>query len=161
MRTEAAQVRVRKIAPPAANRKLSMLGRIDYEDAFVVDVDEPRTYDAEHWLRAILEKAPAHVRFRLLSGWTSIGLKVRVTGSQTLLGWQIRARDADVVLLGADSHIGMPGELLLQRLEHQLLFSTFVRQDNSIARALWASIEGTHVRTVGSLLDQAARRITD
>ena len=162
MPTEAAEARVRQIAPPAANHELSMLGRIDYEDAFVVDVDEPQTHDAEQWMRAILEKAPAGVRLRLLSAWSGIGLKLRLTGSgQTVLGWEIRSRDADVVLLGADSRIGMPGELLLQRQERGLLFSTFVRQDNPIAHGLWASIESAHVRTVRSLLDQAARRITD
>ena len=102
MPTEAAQARVRQIAPPTANHELSTLGRIDYEDAFLVDVDDPQTHDAEHWLRAVLEGAPAAVRLRLLSGWTGLGLKMTLTGSaQTVLGWEVRTRSADVISLSA------------------------------------------------------------
>ena len=76
-----------------------------------------------------------------------------------MLGWQIRASDADFVLLGADSRVGMPAELLLATRGDGLLFATFVRHDNAIARALWASIEATHVRTVRTVLELADRRI--
>ena len=107
-----------------------------------------------------MEDAPASVRMRLLSAWSAIGLKVGLAGSdRSVVGWEIRASEPDFVLLGAESRIGMPGELLLRRDEHQLLFATFVRQDNWIARALWASVEPAHVRTVRSLLEQASRRI--
>ena len=158
--TEAAEAPVRQITPLPATRASSTLGRIDYEDAFIVDVGPPRARPAEQWARAILEDAPASMRLRLLSAWSSIGLKVSLTGSdRSVLGWEIRVSDADFVLLGADSRIGMPGELMVRREEHALLFATFVRQDNSIARALWATIETAHVRTVRSLLEQASRRV--
>jgi hypothetical protein len=52
----------------------------------------------------------------------------------------------------------MPGELLLRRDEATLMFATFVRQDNSIARAVWTAIEPGHVKTVRSILEQASRR---
>lgn len=63
------------------------------------------------------------------------------------------------ILLGANSRIGMPGELLLRIEQHGLLFATFVRHDNAGARALWATIETVRVRTVSSLLEQASRRV--
>jgi hypothetical protein len=160
MVTDTADAHVRQVTPTPANRTSSTLGRIDYEDAFVVDIGPPRSRPAEQWMRAILEDAPASVRLRLLSGWSAIGLKVSLAASErSVLGWQIRASDADFVLLGADSRVGMPAELLLRREEHGLLFATFVRHDNAIARALWASIEATHVRTVRSVLELADRRI--
>jgi hypothetical protein len=157
--TEAAEARVRQITPDADTKSSSVLGRIDYADAFVVDVGAPRSRPAEQWMRVILEDAPASMRLRLLSAWSAIGLKVSLPGSaRSVLGWQIRAADDDFVLLGADSRIGMPGELLLRRQENGLLFATLVRHDNSIARALWSSIEAAHVRTVRSILEMASRR---
>jgi hypothetical protein len=157
--TDAAEAGVRQIEPTAAIRASSTLDRIDYDDAFVVDVESPRSRIAEQWMRVILEDAPASVRLRLLSAWPAIGLKLRPWSDRSVLGWEIRASDDDVVLLGADSRIGMPGELLLQRREHGLLFATFVRQGNSIARAMWSSIEAAHVRTVRSILESARRRV--
>lgn len=157
--TEATEARVRQITPGADARSSSRLARIDYADAFVVDVDAPRSRRAEEWMRVILEDAPASMRLRLLSAWSAIGLKVSLPGSdRSVLGWQIRASDADFVLLGADSRIGMPGELLLRRHESGLLFATFVQQDNPIARRLWSSIESAHIRTVRSILEMASRR---
>ncbi|MGE2692996.1 hypothetical protein [Mycolicibacterium pulveris] len=138
---------------------MSTLPRIDYEDAFLVDVASPEARSAEQWLRVILEEAPQPVRLRLLSGWRSIGLKSASTSSdESVLGWQIRAGTADFVLVGRNSWIGMPGELLLRRTEHGLLFATFVRFAHPIARMLWAAVQPTHVRTVASLLEDAGRR---
>jgi hypothetical protein len=157
--TKAGEAGVRQITADADARSSSTLTRIDYADAFAVDVVAPRGRRAEEWMRVILEDAPASVRLRLLSGWSAIGLKVSLPGSgRSVLGWQIRASDSDFVLLGAESRIGMPGELLLQRHETGLLFATFVQHDNAIARALWASVEATHVRTVRSILELASRR---
>ncbi len=157
--TEADEARVRQIIPDAVARSSSTLGRIDYADAFIVNAVAPQSRRAEEWMRVILEDAPASVRLRLLSAWSAIGLKVSLPGSdRSVLGWQIRTADPDFVLLGADSRVGMPGELLLRRHEHGLLFATFVRHDNAIARALWSSIEAAHVRTVRSILEMASRR---
>jgi hypothetical protein len=138
---------------------LSTLGRVDYEDAFAVEVETPGIRSAEQWFRMILEDASIGMRLRLLWGWSMIGLKVGFPGSSdSVLGWKIRAGGADYVLLGAESRIGMPGELLLRREEHGLMFATFVRQDNSAARALWAAVEPGHVRTVLAILEDAAQR---
>lgn len=150
--------RVRQIPSLAARHTPSGLGRVDYADTFEVDVNRPRDRSAEEWMRAILEGAPLRMRFQLLSAWSAIGLKLRVPGSdRSILGWDIRAGDDDFVLLGASSRIGMPGELLLHRQENGLLFATFVRHDNSVARTMWAAIEASHLITVRSLLERACR----
>ena len=60
-------------------------------------------------------------------------------------------------LLGADSRIGMPGELLLEKEGDALLFATFVAQRNLVARAVWAVTEPVHVRVVRDVLGQASR----
>ncbi|VEG41496.1 Protein of uncharacterised function (DUF2867) [Mycolicibacterium flavescens] len=154
-RTPASDRRVQQIRPPEALLTTSALGRIDYADAFEVGIEHPLDCSAEDWMRTILEGAPVHMRIRLLSAWSAIGLKLRPPGSsRTILGWPIRATVADSVLLGAHSRVGMPGELLLRRRDGGLLFATFVRQDNPIARKLWSTIEDSHVQTVRSLLER-------
>jgi hypothetical protein len=145
---------VRQIDVPPEARALSTLEQIDYEDAFLVEAPAcART--AEEWARAILEDAPASVRRALVSGWSSIGLKLDRSGP-SVLGWPIRVNTPDVVLLGADSRIGMPGQLLFKREQRGLLFATFVQHGNHAARALWAGVEPVHVPIVRRVLEQAA-----
>ncbi len=76
-----------------------------------------------------------------------------------MLGWEVRRTAPDHVLLGAESRIGMPGELLLKKEDDALLFATFVAQRNLVARAVWAVTEPVHVRVVRDILDQASRRL--
>ena len=76
-----------------------------------------------------------------------------------MLGWEVRRAAPDHVLLGADSHIGMPGELLLKKEDDALLFATFVAQRNLLARAVWTVTEPVHVRVVRDMLGQASERL--
>ncbi|WP_174522745.1 MULTISPECIES: hypothetical protein [Mycobacterium] len=157
-RSHASDRRVRQISPPEALLTASALGRIDYADAFEVDTEHPPERSAEEWLRTVLEDAPLHTRIRLLSAWSAIGLKLRTPGSAgSILGWDIRARDADLVVVGTHSRIGMPAELVLRREHGGLLFATLVRHNNAFVRAVWATIETSHVQTVRSLLERARR----
>lgn len=157
-RTHASDRHVEQIPVGEALLTASALGRIDYADAFEVSIEHPLERSAEEWLRTILEGAPLHTRIRLLAAWSAIGLKLRIPDSAgSILGWEIRAGDADFVVLGARSRIGMPGELVLRREKDGLLFATFVRHDNLIARSLWATIEASHVQTVRSLLQRGCR----
>jgi hypothetical protein len=155
-------VNVRQITVPAAARALSALPRADYEDAFVVSLGSAHERTALQWARAILEGAPVRTRGALVSGWSTIGLKLGAMHSDRfVLGWSVRRSTDDYVLLGADSRIGMPGELLFVRNLRTLLFSTFVQQRNPIARAVWASVEPVHGPTVRRLLEDAHRRLAD
>jgi hypothetical protein len=158
MHTETAETGVRQVTPLPGTRDASTLGRIDYEDAFVMPVRAPRVLSAEQWMRTILEGAPTTVRLQLLSGWTAMGLKVsRTVPDRSVLGWPIRASEPSLISLGAESHVGMPGELLLRREDDCLLFATFARHDNPLVRALWARVVPRHVRTVRTLLERASR----
>ena len=154
-----AALSVRQVAVPPAARALSTLSRIDYADAFVVQTGPGHHRTPEEWARAILEGGPRTVQTKLLLGWSAIGLKV-VDGrsDRSVLGWAVRNSTPEFVLLGADSRIGMPGELLFKRGHDALLFATFVQQDNLIARTVWAATETAHVRVVRQILEQASRR---
>lgn len=150
---------MRQIAVPPDARELSTLAHIDYEDAFLVETGRAGDRTAEQWARAVLEDAPIAARSALLSGWSAIGLKIgRGRSERSVLGWEVRESTPDFVLLGADSHIGMPGELLFKHAGEALLFATFVQQDNHFARAIWAGVEPVHVPVVRSILEQASRR---
>lgn len=137
-----------------------MLSRVDYADAFVLQTCPGQDRTPEEWARAVLEGASRTVRTKLLLGWSAIGLKVLDGRSdRSVLGWTVQKSGPAFVLLGADSRIGMPGDLLFKQQPGVLLFATFVQQDNSLARALWAATEPTHVRVVRQILGEASRRL--
>jgi len=69
-----------------------------------------------------------------------------------------RQAGADFALLGADSWIGMPAELLFRPGGGTLLFTTFVRQRNPLAKAVWSVVGPPHRRIVPRLLDRAVGR---
>ena len=134
---------VRQVDLPLSARALSTLPRIDYSDAFLFDAGSTRDESAEDLIREVLQGAPVAVRTQLLSGWSAIGLKVRIGSERSVLGWEIRRAAPDHVLLGADSRIGMPGELLFARRSDGLIFATFVHHRTAGTRPMWAAIRRT------------------
>jgi hypothetical protein len=149
--------RVRQVSLPVDARALSTLSRVDYEDAFIVDVGGERT--AEGWARAVFDDAPLAVRARLLSGWIGLGLKLGEPWSaRHVLGWKVQQSSPSVVLLGAESLLGLQAELLFRTEPRGLLFATLVQQNNPLARTVWVRITSIHQKVVHSLLDHAARR---
>ncbi|WP_369798416.1 DUF2867 domain-containing protein [Mycobacterium sp. URHB0044] len=153
------QSTVRQVDVPDDVRALTALPRIDYADAFLVDTSAAPDWTAERWARAMLEQAPAATRAKLLSGWTALGLKDGAAGS--ILEWDVRHNSADTVLLGRDSRVGMPAELVFTLRPEGLLFATFVHHRTSATRPTWAAIEPTHVRIVLTLLEAVGRRAAE
>jgi len=145
-------------AVPESVRSLTNLSAAaDYTDTFLVDVAALER-SAEAWSRLILERAPAPLRASLPAGWASLGLRHGPLDSQDhVLGWPIRARTEDHLLLGAESPLGMEAELLFARWEGALLFATLIRFGCAGTRVLWAGIERPHKRIVRTLLTRAAR----
>jgi hypothetical protein len=93
---------VRQVAVPPAARALCTLARIDYEDAFLVQMGPVEDRTAEQWARAILEGAPAMMRRTLLLGWSALGLQLGPTASDGfVLGWAVRRSTPDFVLLAS------------------------------------------------------------
>lgn len=150
---------VTKVPLPIAAREHVMLSEADYTDAFLVRVGSPRARTAEQWARLVVEEAPLAVRLALVAGWRNIGLKINPSSPpSTVCGWELRYNSADVAVLGADSHIGMPAELLFKREPTALLFATFVAHWSPVARITWSATEATHQLVVQQLLEQAAWR---
>lgn len=150
---------VRQIAVPPAARRLSTLGAIDYEDAFVFETSSARDLTPQQWSRLILEGAPPALRRALRLGWSALGLQLRPLGSEgAVLGWELRQSTHDFALLGAASSVGMPAELLFKVRPRTILFCTFVQHESRTARAVWAGVEPVHRPVVRSLLEQANRQ---
>jgi hypothetical protein len=144
---------MRQIAAPTDVRALSTLPSVDYEDAFLVETRVERS--GEEWARATLEGAPRDTRRALRCGWSALGLRLGSTRDERLvLGWQVRRSTPDVALLGADSPLGLRGEVLFRSEPHALLFATFVQLRNPIARTIWAPVAPRHRHVVRSLLQR-------
>jgi hypothetical protein len=151
---------VHRIAVPPVARALCTLSDIAYADAFLLETGLAVQCSAEQCGRVVLAGAPLATRVRLQLGWSAIGLKPAISGSsRSILGWEIRSSTNEFVLLGRDSLIGMPGELLFKHDKDSVLFCTFLQHNNVVARGIWASIETTHVRIVRDLLEQSRHRL--
>lgn len=144
---------------PSGLRALCTLGATaSYTDTFRADVRAGER-SAEEWGRLSLEQAPASLRASLPRGWASLGLRHGPLDSRDhVLGWPIRARTEDHLLLGAESPLGMSAELLFARWEGALVFATLIRFDRAAARLVWIAVELPHKRIVQTLLTDAARR---
>jgi Protein of unknown function (DUF2867) len=148
---------VSQISLPADARAITTLSRVDYADAFIVDIGAERT--AEQWARAVFNDTPLAVRARLVSGWMGLGLKLGGPWSSgRVLGWKVQRVSPSVMLLAADSWLGLQAQLLFRSQPNGLLFATLIRQNNQVARAVWVRMTSTHQSVVRSLLDHAARR---
>jgi hypothetical protein len=147
----------RQVAVPASVKALCGLTRVDYEDAFLIEVAATRERSAEQWVRALLEQTPPALRHSLRSGWLALGLKVAAAGAdRSVLGWELRRSTPDFVVLAADSWIGMPAELVFNRQPQALLLATLVEHQNPAVRAMWAGVEPVHRQVVPRILRRAS-----
>jgi hypothetical protein len=152
--------RAQPIDVPPDARALSVLPRVDYEDATLVETDVAEDLTAEEWARELLEGAPANMRRALRSGWAALGLKLGSTEDDRLvLGWEVRRSAPDFALLFAADRMGMPGEVLVKRHGNVVLVATFLQFQNTAARAAWAPIGPGHRRIVRHLLEQGVARV--
>jgi hypothetical protein len=149
---------VRQVAVPPAARALSTLSHVDYEDGFLVDTGPARDRTGEQWARLFLEDAPPVTRGALVSGWSALGLQLGSTRSdEYVLGWELRRNTPDVALLGADSRLGLRGEVLFMRRISTLLFATFVQHGNPVLRSVWAGVAPVHRQVVRNLLGRPSQ----
>lgn len=148
---------VTQVPVPEFVPQLSMLPRVDYSDAFVVAAAGHPDRSAEQWARAILEHTGASAQ--LHAAWTALGL--RVDDENGVAGWRLRRNDPDTVLLGADSRVGMPGELLIALRGGELVFATMLSHRTPATRPVWAAVESGHLAKVRQLLTLASESTAD
>jgi hypothetical protein len=151
---------VREVQVPASALGLSTLPWVDYRDGFRLELPDGPELSGEEWAREMLEGAAPKTRRSLRRAWPLLGLKMAPHGAEgTILGWRLRHSGADHALLGADSRIGMPAELLFRPEPDGLFFATLIQQRNPLVHALWAPIGRPHREVVPALMRNAARRM--
>jgi hypothetical protein len=154
-------VKVSEAEVPGSALALSTLPWIDYRDGFRLELPGGPELSGEEWAREMLDGASWETRRSLRRGWPLLGLKMAPDGTPgSILGWRIRHSGPDYALLGADSRIGMPGELLFHPEPGGFFFATLIQQRNPFVRALWAPIGPPHRRVVPALMRRAAARVT-
>jgi hypothetical protein len=153
-------IRMQEVEVPADALALSTLPRVDYRDGFRLELADGPGLSGEEWAREMLDGASPDTRRSLRRGWPLLGLKMAPPGADgAILGWRLRHSGADYALLGADSWIGMPAELLLRPEPGGLFFATFIQQRNPLVRALWVPIGPPHRRVLPALMRRAAARV--
>jgi hypothetical protein len=151
---------VRKVAMPDATRARSTLARVDYEDAWLIPTGLAGRRSAEAWMRGLLDGAPESTRRSLRRAWLLLGFRLGpAADEQFIVGWEVRRAEANSVLVGSSSRIGMPAELVLERRDNALLMGTLVQHGNPLARAVWALVTPGHQRVVLHVLKRAKRRM--
>jgi hypothetical protein len=159
MRRARAPGGVRQVAVAPGARALCTLPRVDYADAFVADIDSAQTRTGEQWARAIFEGAPAATRRALRCGWRALGLQLGPTRSERLVfGWEVRRSAPEFALLAVRSRIGVAAEVLCERRQQSVLFTSFVHQENAIGRAVCTLVAPVHRLAVRHLLGHVRRR---
>ena len=154
--------RVRMIEVPESARALSTLSKVDYADAFSLEIAAARERTPERWARTILDSAPRPQQRALLWILTSvIGLELGpMDADGFVVGWEIRHSNAEFALLAARSpRIGLSAELVFKPARGILTFATFVELKTPIAKAMWAALSHLHRQVVPYLLARADRKI--
>jgi hypothetical protein len=152
-----------EVPVPDDTRALSTLARIDYENAIVKALDAvdgpARDRTGEQWARAVLEDAPAEMRYALTRGWSQLGLQLGpMQSDQHVLGWAVRHSTPDSALLAGGSPSTLQGELLVEHRQGTLLFASFIQHGSDEARARWAAVEHMHTPAMCRLVDEAVFR---
>ncbi len=154
-------ITIREVDVPASASGLSTLPWVDYRDGFRLEVGDDPELSGEEWAREMLEGARPKTRRSLRRGWPLLGLRMAANGEEgAILGWRIRHSGPDYALLGAESRIGMPAELLFRPEPGGFFFATLIQQRNPFVHALWAPIGRPHRRVVPALMHGAATRVT-
>lgn len=151
---------VHQVTPPLNLLDRTTLLDVDDQDCSLVDVGPPLSdRSAEQWARAIFEDAPAATRNRLATGWPLLGLRLGPLASdEHVLGWLIAMNSPDRILLTADGRPEMLAELLVERVDGDLRFASFVSLLTPAAREVWVDVGPRHERTVRELLTELRDR---
>jgi hypothetical protein len=132
-----------------------------YLDDHELVLAEPTDRPAIEWIRAIIEQSAVPWRFGLPPGWRVLGLQLASTHAPDHVhGWPVVVDRPEQVVLGARSRLGFQARLGVQVDGASVRFTTAIRYETRVARAIWSPIALPHRIIVDSMLRAAAARIT-
>jgi hypothetical protein len=147
-----------EVAVPAAVHELSLLDRVDYEDAFRAGTSVQRT--PEQWMRALVQGAPPWFQ----APWIGMGVVVLgvrpgpLRGPDHVLGWKVLVDRDDLFVVGLDSPAGFAARLVMVTAPGQVTFATQIRVGGVRTRTPWPAIRRGHRFFAPFLLARAVDR---
>jgi hypothetical protein len=146
------------VGVPEAIRSREDLAGADRAITFELAAGDARSMSAEQWARATWEGAPTIVRGFLTLGWRfTLGLRLARGRSPThVLGWRMLDDRPDTVTLHARSAL-INGHNVVIVQESTVLWTTFVRYEQPIARPIWRLVELVHRITLPYTLTHAGK----
>ncbi len=149
-----------EITPPATVGELRLFDRIDYQDAYAVDVTVERT--PEQWMRAVVDDAPLWFKLPWAAvGKVLLGARFGPMNSTVgyVVGWKVLDDRPGLFVVGLDSEGGLLARMVAVTAPGQAVIATQIRLDTAYARALWPVIRRGHRFFAPYLLGRAARRV--
>jgi hypothetical protein len=143
-----------QVPVPPATARLRLLERVDYEDAFVAQVDAD--LPPETWLRRALEQAPPLLLVLVRLVQRCLGLQLVAADTEHPLGWTVIRSDADAVVLGADGARGR-ARIVTSTPAGSVLVVTQAQFDSRRSRTLWRVAAPLHRRVARHLIDGATK----
>lgn len=143
---------------PEAIRSLCTLSSPDYIDLFTITTPWATDMTAEHWARAVLERAPLSRR-NVRALWRVMGLRLGPRHSPDhVQGWRIVER-GDGWLRAETASWYMTGQVICLVEDGRVSVSLSLRYHWPVARLVWAFVAGPHQRAVPVMLVQAVRLV--
>jgi hypothetical protein len=144
--------RVVQVPVPSRARELARLERVDYADAFAVDVAVRHT--PEEWIRISTEASPAPFRAVRLAHH-ALGLPLAPPDSPDhLIDWNILCSDTEEAVLGNDGVFGTPRIVGLTP-PGQVVVATLIQLNGLRGGALWAAGAPVHRAVAGYILNKS------
>jgi hypothetical protein len=133
--------RVVQVPVPSRARDAAGLERVDYADAFALDVAVRHT--PEEWIRLSAAASPSLFSAVRLAH-RALGLPLAPSDSPDhLIGWNIVRSDPEEAVLGSDGIFGTP-RIVGFTASDQVVLATLIRLNGLRGRALWAAGAPVH-----------------
>jgi 2-polyprenyl-6-methoxyphenol hydroxylase-like FAD-dependent oxidoreductase len=148
---------VRTVAVPATGLLAGALPRVDWSDAYEVEIRPGAPTDPQVWSDAIFHNAPGWVRRLIAVRQATVGLVGIDRGRSDT--FDARTRTDDEVLLGTDErHLSFRASVLVQ--DGRVVLSTAVQVHNRRGRAYSALVRLAHPAVARAALARAAETLS-
>jgi hypothetical protein len=152
--------RAHRVVVPASAGPGTDFGPPDYSVAFGLPLANADAHDAETWIRAVFDGAPAAFRPVLAAGWRfGLGLRLGPRRSpEHVSGWRIAERRGGLVAVTASSRLLVAMNVVLVDASG-VTWLTFVRYRRRAGQLAWGSAAPIHQWTAPYLLTHAGKSL--
>ena len=149
---------VRKVGPcsiPVAALSLNGLARLDYQDAFAIEIPEGVRLTAEDWARLVFRPDSAGDTLLLIAIGLGLGASRPAPQAQGIGAFNVLHATDDAILLEALTRVGLV-QIVVACEPSRVVLATFVTYRGPLSRACFELlVRHGHRRAVPHLLNQA------